>query len=156
MKLITTLTVLLLTACQYEICPRENFVINLSQSTVPEEIIRPGVEVWNNYFGREIFTFSQTEGTVNFTLEPNGIPGNGFILFNYDEEGKISGCNIHIEEGPEDKMPLVVAHELGHCLSLEDEYNNNPPEHKDSIMGWGGTVIKNWHTEKIEGCWENG
>ena len=147
-----------LSGCQYQPCPREHYTINLGTSTLPAEIISPATDKWNNILGREVFSLSQIEGTITFILEPDGLinPGtgrlcNGFVLKEYDENGE-TNHEIHIEQGPEDKMPLVVAHELGHVLELEDEYDN-PEEDRDSMMAPGGTVVKSWHTEQIMSCW---
>lgn len=150
-----------LSGCQYQICPREHYLINLGASTLPAEIINPAATKWNTILNREVFTLSETEGTITFILEPDGLinpgtgrPCNGFIYTELgSSDGRISHCEIHIEQGPEDKMPLVVAHELGHCLGLEDEYYN-PEEDEDSMMAPGGTVIKDWHTEQINSCWQ--
>lgn len=143
----------LLSGCTYQTCPREHYTVNLGASTLPAEIIRPATDKWNTILGREVFSLSETEGTITFVLETEDIYGNGFILVELgSSDGRISECEIHVEQGPEDKMPLVVAHELGHCLGLEDEYDN-PEEDKDSMMAPGGTVVKDWHIEQIEGCW---
>lgn len=144
--------------CAYEECPREVNIINLSSSTIGEDLIFPAAERWNTNINREVFSYSQSEGNISIFIEPEGLtnPGtglhvNGYIWITRQVNGTIDTCRIHVESGPEEGMINVIAHELGHCLDLDDEYNN-PVEESNSIMSPGGTKIKNYHLEEINNC----
>lgn len=165
MRTITLILCVAISGClisEWDLCPPREWTINLSQSEPSVEDISYGVVFWNAAANKTIIRTSDTEGqiTIQFVNSVNGSTwavGATHFVFNKKRTAVI-GCNIVVLSGiSQRETRRIIAHELGHCLLIPDDYEYNT-ERVISISDPGSIMATGWevrddHLEKINSCY---